>query len=292
MSSRDDLAQVTAERDVLAGLVEQHEARLRTFSADLHHVLMAQLGDHEAGAKYMEAWQRLYALIAPVVTGYASTSAELEQAQADHAARLDALVARHDESAATDAFVQTDSPEIYELRVGLVHANAAMFTGHRFVHARLSQILSSYRELILRHMPQFTPDEWAALAEMLNDECNEAHYDYLQHLGEDEQLSDQLPHGPFTTDVNRLATVAADRAAQRNAQQRQRNADHYDLFAPTVDLLDLASRLSALTDVQRLAAYEKLMWLLYPERCDLVIYDEADQAATDAAIAELLNTTH
>lgn len=171
MSSRDDLAQVTAERDVLAGLVEQHEARLRTFSADLQHVLMAHLGDQEPGAEYMEAWQRLHALIAPVVTGYASTPAELEQGQADHPARLNALVARHDENAVTDAIVQTDSPEIYELRVGLVHANAAMFTGHRFVHARLSQILSSYRELVLRHMPQFTPDEWAALAAARDHAC-------------------------------------------------------------------------------------------------------------------------
>ncbi|WP_180997264.1 hypothetical protein [Xanthomonas citri] len=40
MSHRNDLAQVTAERDFLAGLVEQHEARLRTFSADLQHVLI------------------------------------------------------------------------------------------------------------------------------------------------------------------------------------------------------------------------------------------------------------
>ncbi|MFP6925979.1 hypothetical protein P0974_23385, partial [Xanthomonas hortorum pv. gardneri] len=103
----DELHQVTAERDFLAGLVEQHEARLRTFSADLQDVLMAQLGDVELGAEYVAAWQRLHALIAPVATGYASTSAELEQAQADHAARLNALVARHDESAATDAIVQT-----------------------------------------------------------------------------------------------------------------------------------------------------------------------------------------
>ncbi|WP_080955289.1 hypothetical protein, partial [Xanthomonas hortorum] len=265
----DELHQVTAERDFLAGLVEQHEARLRTFSADLQDVLMAQLGDVELGAEYVAAWQRLHALIAPVATGYASTSAELEQAQADHAARLNALVARHDESAATDAIVQTDTPEIYELRVGLVHANAAMFTGHRFVHARLSQILSSYRELVLRHMPQFTEDEWAALAEMLNDECNEAHSSYLDRLDEDEQLCDHLPQGPWTTDVDRLADVAASRASDRTAQQQQKNAGHWEIFAPTVDLLDLASRLSALTDVQRLAAYEKLMWLLYPERCDL-----------------------
>ncbi|MFA4505848.1 MULTISPECIES: hypothetical protein [Xanthomonas] len=290
MSDRDTLDQVIAERDFLAGLVAQHEAHLRTFSADLQHVLMAQLGGQAQGVEYVEAWQRLHALIAPVATGYASTSAELDQAQADHAARLNALVARHDESAATDAIVQTDSQEIYELRVGLVHANAAMFTGHRFVHARLSQILSSYRELVLRHMPQFTPDEWAALAEMLNDECNEAHYDYLQRLDEDEQVSDHLPHGPFTTDVDRLATVAADRAAQRTAQQQQKNADHFGIFAPTVDLLDLAARLSALTDVQRLATFEKLMPLLYPERCDLVAYDEAHSAVMDAAITELLNT--
>jgi len=208
-----------------------------------------------------------------VATGYASTSAELEQAQADHAARLNALVARHDESAATDAIVQTDTPEIYELCVGLVHANAAMFTGHRFVHARLYQILSSYRELVLRHMPKFTDDEWAALAEMLNDECNEAHSSYLDRLDEDEQLCDHLPQGPWTTDVDRLADVAASRASDRTAQQQQKNAGHWEIFAPTVDLLDLASRLSALTDVQRLAAYEKLMWLLYPERCDLVAYD-------------------
>ncbi|HHZ24883.1 TPA: hypothetical protein HH296_21330 [Xanthomonas vasicola pv. zeae] len=40
MSERETLDQVTAERDFLAGLVEQHEARLRTFSADLQHVLI------------------------------------------------------------------------------------------------------------------------------------------------------------------------------------------------------------------------------------------------------------
>ncbi|RNK44766.1 hypothetical protein C9395_08025, partial [Xanthomonas vasicola pv. vasculorum] len=65
----------------------------------------------------------------------------------------------------------------------------------------------------------------------------------------------------------------------------------WGIFAPTVDLLDLATRLSALTDVQRLATYEKLMPLLYPERCDLVAYDEAQKAASEAAIAELLNIT-
>lgn len=68
MSDHDELHQVTAERDVLAALVEQHEARLRTFSADLQHVLMAQLGEHELGAEYIDAWQRLHALIAPVAT--------------------------------------------------------------------------------------------------------------------------------------------------------------------------------------------------------------------------------
>lgn len=41
MSERETLDRVTAERDFLAGLVEQHEARLRTFSADLQHVLLA-----------------------------------------------------------------------------------------------------------------------------------------------------------------------------------------------------------------------------------------------------------
>ncbi|CEE16522.1 hypothetical protein XAC3810_900004 [Xanthomonas citri pv. citri] len=57
-----------------------------------------------------------------------------------------------------------------------------------------------------------------------------------------------------------------------------------------MDLLDLASRLSALTDVKRLAAYEKLMPLLYPDRCDLVAYGQAHQVAMNAAIAELLHT--
>ncbi|MEA9598126.1 hypothetical protein ABQF08_21180 [Xanthomonas campestris pv. campestris] len=285
MSEHDELRQVTAERDFLAGLVEQHEARLRTFSADLHHVLMAQLGEQAPGDEYIEAWQRLHALIAPVVTGYAPPSA-----QARPAAHVTAP-APLDHDSSTDACLPRVEPcETYTLNLTLVHGDAALFQGHRFAHARLSQILGSYRELVLRHMPQFTPDEWAALAEMLNDACNEAHYDYLQGLDEDEQLSDHLPHGPWTTDVDRLANVAADRAAQRNAQQRQRNADHYDLFAPTVDLLDLASRLSALTDVQRLAAYEKLMPLLYPDRCDLVAYDQAHQVAMNAAIAELLHT--
>ncbi|WP_078586946.1 hypothetical protein, partial [Xanthomonas axonopodis] len=175
----------------------------------------------------------------------------------------------------------------YALNVTLVHGDAALFHGHRFAHARLSQILSSYRELVLRHMPQFTPDEWAALAEMLNDACNEAHYDYLQGMTQDAQLG-YVPHGPWTTDVDRLADVAADRAAERTAQQRQRNADPCDLFAPTVDLLDLAARLEALTDVQRLAAYEKLMQLLHPDRCDLVAYE----ATRDAAIAACLHVTN
>ncbi|OQP80874.1 hypothetical protein IA54_021605 [Xanthomonas phaseoli pv. syngonii LMG 9055] len=112
----------------------------------------------------------------------------------------------------------------------------------------------------------------------------------MQSMDEDEQLSDHSPHGPWTTDVDRLAGVAADRAAQRTAQQQQKNADPWGIFAPTVDLLDLATRLSALTDVQRLATYEKLMPLLYPERCDLVAYHEAHNAAMDAAITELLNT--
>lgn len=80
MSSHDELHQVTAERDFLAGLVEQHEARLRTFSVDLQHVLMAQLGDPAPGAEYIEAWQRLHALIAPVVTGYAPPSAQASAA--------------------------------------------------------------------------------------------------------------------------------------------------------------------------------------------------------------------
>lgn len=278
MSHRADLDQVTAERDVLAGLVEQYEARLRTFSADLQHVLMAQLGDQELGAEYIEAWQRLHALIAPLVTGYAPPSA-----QAGPAARV-TVPASLDHDNSTDACLQRVEPcDTYTLNLTLVRGDAALFQGHRFAHARLSQILGSYRELVLRHMPQFTPDEWAALAEMLNDECNEADYDYQQGMSENAQL-DYVPHGPWTTDVDRLADVAADRAAQRTAQQR------LDLFAPTVDLLDLAARLSALTDVQRLAAYEKLMPLLYPAHCDLVAYDEADKAAMDAAIAELVNT--
>ncbi|MGX2065496.1 hypothetical protein ACWJKQ_21970 [Xanthomonas axonopodis pv. cassiae] len=48
--------------------------------------------------------------------------------------------------------------------------------------------------------------------------------------------------------------------------------------------------MSALTDVKRLAAYEKLMPLLYPDRCDLVAYGQAHQVAMNAAIAELLHT--
>ncbi|MGS0621227.1 hypothetical protein [Xanthomonas oryzae] len=135
MSERETLDQVTAERDLLAGLVEQHEARLRTFSADLQHVLLAEFSGEDLGHEYVGAWQRLHALIAPVATGYTPT-----------------------------------------------------------------------------------PDE-------------------------------AVP-----------ASVARINA------------------------------LSALTDVQRLATYEKLMTLLHPERCDLVAYDDAHQAAMDAAIAELLNT--
>ncbi|RNK73852.1 hypothetical protein C9390_18210, partial [Xanthomonas vasicola pv. vasculorum] len=193
---------------------------------------------------------------------------------------MDAPAAPDQDGNADACPARADPHDTYALNLTLVRGDAALFQGHRFAHARLSQILGSYRELALRHMPQFTPDEWAALAEMLNDECNEAHYDYLQSMDEDEQLSDHLPHGPWTTDVDRLAGVAADRAAQRTAQQQQKNADPWGIFAPTVDLLDLATRLSALTDVQRLATYEKLMPLLYPERCDLVAYDEAQKAAS------------
>lgn len=285
MSEHDELRQVTAERDFLAGLVEQHEARLRTFSADLQHVLLADYRGEDIDPEYVGAWQRLHALIAPVATGYAPSS---DQAMPAPVARIDAPAARDQDGNADACPARADPHDTYALNLTLVRGDAALFQGHRFAHARLSQILGSYRELVLQHMPQFTPDEWAALAEMLNDDCNEAHYDYLQHLDEDEQLSDHLPHGPFTTDVDRLATVAADRAAQRNAQQRQRNADHYDLFAPTVDLLDLAARLEALTDVQRLAAYEKLMQLLHPDRCDLVAYE----VTRDAAIAACLHVTN
>ncbi|MBD5035009.1 hypothetical protein VWT76_16070 [Xanthomonas citri pv. citri] len=288
MSDRDTLDQVIAERDFLAGLVAQHEAQVRTFSADLQHVLLADFSGEGMGPEYVGAWQRLHALIAPVTTGYTPTPDERVPAPI---ARVDAPATLDQDSSADACPSRTDSRDTYALNLTLVRGDAALFQGHRFAHARLAQILSSYRELVLRHMPQFTQDEWAALAEMLNDECNEADYDYLQRLDEDERFSDHLPHGPCTTDVDRLASVAKDRAAQRTAQQKQKNADPWGIFAPTVDLLDLAARLSALTDVQRLATYEKLMPLLYPERCDLVAYDEAQKAASDAAIAELLNTT-
>ncbi|QOX05582.1 MULTISPECIES: hypothetical protein [Xanthomonas] len=287
MNEHDELRQVTAERDFLAGLVEQHEARLRTFSADLQHVLLADYRGEDIDPEYVGAWERLHALIAPVTTGYAPSS---DQAMPAPVARIDAPAARDHDGNADACPARADPHDTYALNLTLVRGDAALFQGHRFAHARLSQILGSYRELVLQHMPQFTPDEWAALAEMLNDECNEAHYDYLQRLDEDEQLSDHLPHGPFTTDVDRLADVAADRAAKRTAQQQQKRANPCGLFAPTVDLLDLAARLSALTDVQRLATFEKLMPLLYPERCDLVAYDEAHSAVMDAAITELLNT--
>ncbi|KOB09314.1 hypothetical protein AE923_08850 [Xanthomonas arboricola] len=288
MSDREALGQVTAERDLLAGLVAQHEAQLRTFSADLRHVLLADFRGEDMEPEYVSAWQRLHALIAPVTTGYGPPS---DEAMPAPVARIDAPAAPDQDSSADACTTLEDPHDTYALNVTLVRGDAALFHGHRFAHARLAQILSSYRELVLRHMPQFTPDEWAALAEMLNDECNEADHDYLQRLDENERFSDRLPHGPWTTDVDRLAGVATDRAAERTAQQQQKNADPLGIFAPTVDLLDLAARLSALTDVQRLATYEKLMPLLYPERCDLVAYDQADKAATDAAITELLNTT-
>ncbi|WDK04574.1 hypothetical protein [Xanthomonas campestris] len=285
MNDRDILDQVIAERDFLAGLVAQHEAQLRTFSADLQHVLLANFSGEDMGTEYVGAWQRLQALIAPVTTGYGLAS----EAMPAPVARIDAPAAPDQDSSADARPSRTDPRDTYALNLTLVRGDAALFQGHRFAHARLAQILSSYRELVLRHMPQFTPDEWAALAEMLNDECNEADHDYLQRLDEDERFSDHLPHGPWTTDVDRLAGVATDRAAERTAQQQQKNADPFGIFAPTVDLLDLAARLSALTDVQRLATYEKLMPLLYPERCDLVAYDEAQNAAMDAAITEQLN---
>ncbi|ARR15354.1 MULTISPECIES: hypothetical protein [Xanthomonas] len=284
MSERETLDQVTAERDFLAGLVEQHEARLRTFSADLQHVLLAEFSGEDTGPEYVGAWQRLHALIAPVATGYTPAPDETVPASI---ARFNAPAALGQDSSADVCPARADPHETYALNVTLSRGDAALFQGHRFAHERLSQILGSYRELVLRHMPEFTPDEWAALAEMLDDECNEAHYDYMQGMTDDAQL-DYAPHGPWTTDVDRLANVAADRAAQRTAQQRQRNADPCDLFAPTVDLLDLAARLEALTDVQRLAAYEKLMQLLHPDRCDLVAYE----ATRDAAIAACLHVTN
>ncbi|WP_373896473.1 hypothetical protein ACCP16_22200 (plasmid) [Xanthomonas citri pv. malvacearum] len=62
MSERETLDQVTAERDFLAGLVEQHEARLRTFSADLQHVLLAEFSGEDTGPEYVggfgEQWNR------------------------------------------------------------------------------------------------------------------------------------------------------------------------------------------------------------------------------------------
>ncbi|CEE56561.1 conserved hypothetical protein [Xanthomonas citri pv. citri] len=284
MSEHDELRHVTAERDFLAGLVEQHEARLRTFSADLQHVLLAEFSGEDTGPEYVGAWQRLHALITPVATGYTPTPDETVPASI---ARFNAPAALGQDSSADACPARADPHETYALNVTLSRGDAALFQGHRFAHERLSQILGSYRELVLRHMPQFTPDEWAALAEMLNDACNEAHYDYLQGMTQDAQLG-YVPHGPWTTDVDRLADVAADRAAERTAQQQQKCADPCDLFAPTVDLLDLAARLEALTDVQRLAAYEKLMQLLHPDRCDLVAYE----ATRDAAIAACLHVTN
>ncbi len=218
MSERETLDQVTAERDFLAGLVEQHEARLRTFSADLQHVLLAEFSGEDLGHEYVGAWQRLHALIAPVATGYTPTPDEAVPASV---ARINALAALDQDSSADAGPARADPHETYALNVTLSRGDAALFQGHRFAHARLSQILGSYRELVLRHMPQFTPDEWAALAEMLNDACNEAHYDYLQGMTQDAQLG-YVPHGPWTTDVDRLADVAADRAAERTAQQEGR----------------------------------------------------------------------
>ncbi|RNK42229.1 hypothetical protein C9396_16680 [Xanthomonas vasicola pv. vasculorum] len=59
MSDRDTLDQVIAERDFLAGLVAQHEAHLRTFSADLQHVLLADFRGEDIDPEYVGAWQRL-----------------------------------------------------------------------------------------------------------------------------------------------------------------------------------------------------------------------------------------
>ncbi|RNK86626.1 hypothetical protein C9392_02945, partial [Xanthomonas vasicola pv. vasculorum] len=60
-----------------------------------------------------------------------------------------------------------------------------------------------------------------------------------------------------------------------------------DFVAPSVDLFKLAAKLAALSDVQRLASFEKLMHLLHPERPDLVAHD----AAIDAAFVEILKDT-
>jgi hypothetical protein len=68
-----EIAQLEAERDFLATIVEAHEARLRTFAADLQLVLLNSVlyGDDDAQAAELSwAKKRLFDLIAPVISGY------------------------------------------------------------------------------------------------------------------------------------------------------------------------------------------------------------------------------
>lgn len=124
MSEHDELHQVTAERDFLAGLVEQHEAQLRTFSADLQHVLLAEFSGEDLGPAYMGAWQRLHALIAPVATGYTPTPDEAVPASV---ARINALAALDQDSSADACPARADPHETYALNVTLSRGDAALF---------------------------------------------------------------------------------------------------------------------------------------------------------------------
>ncbi|KUF35630.1 hypothetical protein [Xanthomonas phaseoli] len=62
--------------------------------------------------------------------------------------------------------------DTYDLRATLAGREVALFAGHRAPQRRLDQILSTYYTLALRHLPDFTPDEWAALAAIFDNDAD------------------------------------------------------------------------------------------------------------------------
>ncbi|MFB8959966.1 hypothetical protein [Xanthomonas arboricola] len=182
------------------------------------------------------------------------------------------------------AHAHVELTDIYDLRATLAGREVALFAGHRAPQRRLAQILSTYYTLVLRHLPDFTPDEWAALAAIFDNDESERACEYMERLPLEEQYSDP-GRDPWPSDMDRLESIVTERAEQREAWRG--HPAFVDFVAPSVDLFKLAAKLAALSDVQRLACFEKLMHLLHPERPDLVAHD----AAIDAAFVEILKDT-
>nr|WP_259677446.1 hypothetical protein [Xanthomonas vasicola] len=182
------------------------------------------------------------------------------------------------------AHAHVELTDTYDLRVTLAGREVALFAGHRAPQRRLDQILSTYYTLALRHLPDFTPDEWAALAAIFDNDESERACEYMERLPLEEQYCDP-GRDPWPSDMARLESIVTERAEQREAWRG--HPAFVDFVAPSVDLFKLAAKLAALSDVQRLASFEKLMHLLHPERPDLVSHD----AAIDAAFVEILKDT-